>query len=30
MAISPPALDERGYEDLLADLLARIPAHTPK
>lgn len=30
MAISPPALDERGYEDLLADLLARIPAHTPE
>jgi predicted phage baseplate assembly protein len=30
MPISPPTLDDRGYEDLLADLLARIPAHTPE
>lgn len=30
MPISPPALDDRSYEDLLADLLARIPAHTPE
>lgn len=30
MPISPPALDDRTYEDLLADLLARIPAHTPE
>lgn len=30
MPITPPSLDDRGYEDLLADLLARIPAHTPE
>ena len=30
MPITPPALDDRGYDDLLADLLARIPAHTPE
>lgn len=30
MPISPPALDDRTYDDLLADLLARIPAHTPE
>jgi predicted phage baseplate assembly protein len=30
MPIRPPALDDRGYEDLRAELLARIPAHTPE
>jgi hypothetical protein len=30
MPITPPALDDRGYDDLLAELLARIPAHTPE
>jgi hypothetical protein len=30
MPISPPALDDRSYEDLLADLLARVPAHAPE
>src|SRR5688500_16145011 len=30
MPIRPPALDYRGYDDLVADLLARVPAHTPE
>lgn len=30
MPIRPPALDDRGYDDLVAELLARIPAHTPE
>ncbi|HWX49315.1 MAG TPA: putative baseplate assembly protein [Roseomonas sp.] len=30
MPILPPALDDRGFEDLVADLLRRIPAHTPE
>jgi hypothetical protein len=30
MPIVPPALDDRTYDDLLADLLARIPSHTPE
>ncbi|HEX6036939.1 putative baseplate assembly protein [Longimicrobium sp.] len=30
MPIRPPALDDRGYEDLVAELLARVPAHTPE
>lgn len=30
MPIKPPALDDRSYEDLVAELLARIPAHTPE
>ncbi len=30
MPIRPPALDDRRYEDLVAELLARIPAHTPE
>jgi predicted phage baseplate assembly protein len=30
MPIRPPALDDRGYEDLVQELLARIPAHTPE
>jgi predicted phage baseplate assembly protein len=28
--ILPPRLDDRGYRDLVAELLARIPAHTPE
>lgn len=28
--IRPPALDDRRYEDLVAELLERIPAHTPE
>jgi len=28
--IRPPALDDRGFDDLVAELLARIPAHTPE
>lgn len=30
MSIRPPALDDRCYEDLVAELLERIPAHTPE
>ena len=30
MPIRPPALDDRGYDDLVAELLARVPAHTPE
>lgn len=30
MPINPPVLDDRGYEDLVSELLARIPAHTPE
>jgi predicted phage baseplate assembly protein len=30
MPIRPPALDDRSYEDLLADMVRRIPAHTPE
>src|SRR5262245_39022131 len=29
MAIQPPRLDDRSYDDLVAELVARIPAHTP-
>lgn len=30
MPIRPPVLDDRSYDDLLEELLARIPAHTPE
>ncbi|ATE59878.1 putative baseplate assembly protein [Thauera sinica] len=30
MPILPPRLDDRSFDDLLDDLLARIPAHTPE
>lgn len=30
MPIVPPALDDRGFDDLVADLVRRIPAHTPE
>lgn len=30
MPISPPALDDRNFDGLVEDLLARIPAHTPE
>ena len=30
MPVRPPALDDRGYDDLVGELLARIPAHTPE
>ena len=30
MPITPPRLDDRKYEDLVEELLARIPAHTPE
>lgn len=30
MPIRPPALDDRGFNDLVADLVRRIPAHTPE
>jgi predicted phage baseplate assembly protein len=30
MPISPPRLDDRDFEDLVDELLARIPAHTPE
>lgn len=30
MPIRPPALDDRSFEDLVADLVRRIPAHTPE
>src|SRR5512145_3026555 len=29
MPILPPALDDRSFTDLVDELLARIPAHTP-
>jgi len=29
MPIRPPVLDDRSYDDLVEELLARIPAHTP-
>jgi len=28
--LQPPALDDRSYDDLLQELLASIPAHTPE
>src|SRR5688500_5861370 len=30
MPIRPPALDDRSFDDLVAELLTRIPAHTPE
>ena len=30
MPITPPRLDDRSYEDLVDELLARVPAHTPE
>ncbi len=30
MPLPVPALDDRGYADLVEELLARIPAHTPE
>lgn len=27
---APPAIDDRRFEDLVAELLARVPAHTPE
>ena len=30
MAITPPSLDDRRFDDLVDDLIARIPAHTPE
>lgn len=30
MAFRPPRLDDRSYDDLVAELVARIPAHTPE
>lgn len=30
MPIQPPSLDDRGFDDLVAELLARIPSHTPE
>ncbi len=30
MPITPPRLDDRRYEDLVEELLARVPAHTPE
>src|SRR4051794_30661038 len=30
MSFRPPRLDDRGYDDLVRDLVARIPAHTPE
>ena len=30
MSIRPPALDDRRYDDLVAEMLDRIPAHTPE
>ena len=29
MPIRPPALDDRSFHDLVADMVRRIPAHTP-
>src|SRR3954454_10766826 len=30
MPIRPPVLDDRSFDDLVAEALARIPAHTPE
>jgi hypothetical protein len=30
MPILPPSLDDRGFDDLVSEALARIPAHTPE
>src|SRR5512139_3328568 len=30
MPFRPPRLDDRRYEDLVAELVSRIPAHTPE
>ncbi len=30
MPLTPPALDDRSYSDLLQEMLASIPAHTPE
>ena len=30
MPIQPPSLDDRRFDDLVDDLIARIPAHTPE
>src|SRR3954452_11492332 len=30
MPLRPPALDDRSYDDLVDELIARIPAHTPE
>jgi predicted phage baseplate assembly protein len=30
MPIQPPLLDDRRFDDLVADMVARIPAHTPE
>ncbi|GIV76632.1 MAG: hypothetical protein KatS3mg050_1026 [Litorilinea sp.] len=30
MPIRPPALDDRSFDDLVNELLSRIPAHTPE
>lgn len=30
MPIRPPALDDRGFADLVADMLRRVPAHAPE
>lgn len=30
MPILPPRLDDRSFDDLVEDLIARIPAHTPE
>jgi predicted phage baseplate assembly protein len=30
MPIRPPALDDRRFDDLVAELVGRIPAHTPE
>ena len=30
MPFRPPALDDRNYQDLVDEILARVPAHTPE
>ncbi len=30
MPIRPPSLDDRSFDDLVEEVLARIPAHTPE
>ena len=30
MSFRPPRLDDRSYDDLVDELVARIPAHTPE
>src|SRR5262245_40109485 len=30
MSFRPPRLDDRSYDDLVTELIARIPAHTPE